>query len=55
MLTDGFAACRQRRNHMDWMEAVRSRHSVRPKLDLGIVRYPFGQGAQGVSFRRLSC
>ena len=53
MLTDGFAACRQRRNHMDWMEAVRNRHSVRPKLDLGIVRSPFGQGAQGVAFRWL--
>ena len=53
MLTDGLAACRQRSNHMDWMEAVRNRHSVRPKLDLGIVRYPFGQGAQGAAFRWL--
>ena len=38
---------------MDWMEAVRNRHSVRPKLDLGIVKYHFEQGAQGAAFRWL--
>ena len=59
MLTDGFDACRKnaadrrRSNHMDWKEAVRNGHSVRPKLELGIVRYPFGQGAQGAAFRWL--